>query len=87
MQFLPFRFHNHPERRIWQVVDGVWKKSPETQRHYMVRAVVDYETSAPVITSPTNGAYTHNANVTVQGQSVPGVNILIDYNGKEVASV
>ncbi len=53
----------------------------------MVRAVVDYETSAPVITSPTNGAYTHNANVTVQGQSVPGVNILIDYNGKEVASV
>ncbi|MGM7700842.1 S8 family serine peptidase [Pseudalkalibacillus sp. Hm43] len=73
--------------RSWQYVGGAWSQSPESEGNYMIRAVVDYEVTAPVITSPADGTHTNNESVTVQGQSAPGVDIHIENNGDEVAVV
>ncbi len=37
----------------------------------MIRAVVDYEVTAPTITSPVDGAFTNVETVTVKGEAAP----------------
>ncbi|WP_221563727.1 S8 family peptidase [Alkalihalobacillus sp. TS-13] len=73
--------------RSWQFVGGAWSQSPAAEGNYMIRATVDYEVTAPVITSPADGTHTNDENVTVEGQSAPGVNVHLENNGEEVAVV
>lgn len=71
--------------RSWQRVSGAWSASPEDEGNYMIRAVVQYPVSAPVITSPTANAFTNQATVTVTG-TIPANGATVNlYDGTELA--
>ncbi|MGM0846316.1 MAG: S8 family serine peptidase [Bacillota bacterium] len=71
--------------RSWQMVGGAWSPSPEDEGNYMIRATVNYEVTAPVITSPKDGSFTKNDTVTVEGTSAPSTTVLL-FNGEEEAA-
>lgn len=73
-------------KRSYQGVGGSWTPSPSEEGNYMIRATVDYEVTAPIITSPKNDTFTNKEEVTVTGTSVPKTNVEIFNNGKKVAS-
>jgi bacillopeptidase F len=73
--------------RSYQMVGGAWSQSPEDEGNYMIRATVNYEVTAPVITSPADGSFTNEENVTVSGTAAPTTTVEIYNNGEEVASV
>lgn len=73
--------------RSWQRVSGAWSASPEDEGNYMIRAVVDYEVTPPVITSPKNGTFTNQDTVTVEGTAAPSTTVTILNNGEAAATV
>lgn len=50
----------------------------------MIRATVNYEVTAPVITSPKDGSFTNKDSVTVEGTSAPTTTVHL-FNGDEKA--
>jgi bacillopeptidase F len=73
--------------RSWQLVGGGWSPSPEDEGNYMIRAVVDYELTAPSITTPVDGSYTNVGTVTVEGSAAPTTTVHIYNDGVEIATV
>ncbi|GAM14508.1 S8 family peptidase [Mesobacillus selenatarsenatis] len=73
--------------RSWQLVGGGWSPSPEDEGNYMIRAVVDYEVTAPTISSPVDGSFTNDGTVTVKGEAAPTTTVHIYNDGEEVATV
>jgi bacillopeptidase F len=73
--------------RSWQLVGGAWSPSPEEEGNYMIRAVVDYEVTAPSITAPVNGSFTNVGTVTVEGKAAPTTTVHIYNHGEEIATV
>lgn len=72
-------------KRSWQLVSGGWSPSPEDEGNYMIRAVVDYEVTAPTITAPVDGTFTNSETVTVTGEVAPTTKVHIFNKGSEVA--
>jgi len=72
--------------RSWQMVGGSWSPSPEDEGNYMIRAVVDYEVTAPSIASPADGSFTNEGTVTVEGSAAPTTTVHIYNDGEEVAT-
>lgn len=72
--------------RSYQSLSGAWSQSPEDEGNYMIRAAVNYEVTAPVITSPADGSFTNVENVTVSGTAAPTTTVDIYNNGDKVAS-
>lgn len=72
--------------RSWQLVGGAWSQSPRDEGNYMIRARVNYEVETPTITSPTDGSFTNDATITVEGQATADTNVHIMNNGEEVAT-
>jgi bacillopeptidase F len=72
--------------RSWQLVGGGWSPSPEDEGNYMIRAVVDYEVTAPSITTPVDGSYTNVGTVTVEGSAAPTTTVHIYNDGVEIAN-
>ncbi|MBN8190875.1 S8 family serine peptidase [Bacillus sp. NTK074B] len=68
--------------RSWQFVGGAWSQAPEDEGNYMIRATVNYEVTAPVITSPKDGSFTNKDSITVEGTSAPTTTVHL-YNGEE----
>ena len=73
-------------KRSWQLVGGAWSPSPGEEGNYMIRATVNYEVTAPVITSPIDGTYTNQEKVKIEGTSAPSSTITLFNNGEEVAT-
>lgn len=73
--------------RSYQHLSGAWSVSPKDEGNYMIRARVDYEVSAPVITSPSAELVTNEASQTVSGTASPTATIELKQNGKEAGSV
>ncbi|WP_045516760.1 S8 family peptidase [Neobacillus niacini] len=73
--------------RSWQLVGGAWSPSPEDQGNYMIRAVVDYEVTAPTITSPVDGSFTNVGSVKVEGEAAPTTKVHIYNHGEEIGTV
>jgi bacillopeptidase F len=71
--------------RSWQLVGGAWSLAPEEEGNYMIRATVNYEVTAPVITSPKDNSFTNNETVTVEGTSAPSTNVHLFNGDEEVA--
>ncbi len=71
--------------RSWQFVGGAWSPTPTAEGNYMIRALVDYELTAPVITSPESGTFTNEESVVVTGESAPSIAINILNDGEVVA--
>ena len=71
--------------RGWQRVSGTWAQTPEVEGNYMIRAIVNYEVSAPAFTSPTNGSYTNEEKVTLEGVTSPNMTVEI-FKGDEVTA-
>ena len=71
--------------RGWQQVSGVWTQTPEAEGNYMIRAIVNYEVSAPAFTSPTDGSYTNEEEVTLEGVTSPNMTVEV-FKGEEVAT-
>ncbi|ALC92881.1 serine protease [Bacillus sp. FJAT-18017] len=69
--------------RSWQRVGGAWSQSPAAEGNYMIRAVVQYPVTAPVITSPADGSFTKDEKVTVNGTSQANGATVKLYNGTE----
>ncbi|WP_053217671.1 S8 family serine peptidase [Virgibacillus senegalensis] len=72
--------------RSWQLVDGGWSPTPESEGNYMIRALVNYAAEAPVIESPSNNSYTNEEVVTVTGSAAPATTLTV-YNNEEEAAV
>ncbi|MCY8032200.1 S8 family peptidase [Bacillus sonorensis] len=68
--------------RNWQFTDGAWSKIPVEQGNFMIRALVDYEVSVPVITSPKDGLVTNQKKTVIEGTSSPTTTVHL-FNGKE----
>nr|WP_276316359.1 S8 family serine peptidase [Paenibacillus artemisiicola] len=67
--------------RSWQVVGGGWAPAPEDDGNYMIRATINNEVTAPVITSPAAGTYTNDAAIEVTGTlPIDGATVTL-YNG------
>ncbi|WP_242057406.1 S8 family peptidase [Pseudalkalibacillus hwajinpoensis] len=71
--------------RSFQYVSGAWSKAPEEEGNYMIRAVVDYELTAPMITSPKDGSYTNKNSIEVDGETAPMTDVHVMKNGEEAA--
>ncbi|MGD6941435.1 S8 family serine peptidase [Cytobacillus gottheilii] len=71
--------------RSWQFVDGAWSPVPAEEGNYMIRSVVSYELTAPVITSPADGSFTKNNTAVIEGTTAPNVTVAI-FNGDEEAA-
>ncbi|WP_273852181.1 S8 family peptidase [Guptibacillus spartinae] len=69
--------------RSWQYVSGAWSKTPEEEGNYMIRAVVDYELTAPKITSPKDESYTKKKSILVEGETAPSTTVKLYNNGEE----
>ncbi|WP_425481990.1 S8 family serine peptidase [Cytobacillus depressus] len=72
--------------RSWQLVGGAWTPSPKDEGNYMIRSTVNYEVTAPVITTPAEGTFTNEGTVTVEGTTAPSTTVTIFNNGEEVAT-
>jgi bacillopeptidase F len=72
--------------RSWQLVGGAWSPSPEAEGNYMIRARVNFEVTAPSITSPADGFYTNEETVTVEGNAAPTTTVHVLNNGEEVGT-
>lgn len=72
--------------RSWQYVGGSWSPSPEAEGNYMIRALVNFEVTAPTITSPADGSFTNEETVTVEGNASPTTTVHVMNNGEEVAT-
>ncbi|MDT9025557.1 S8 family serine peptidase [Rossellomorea yichunensis] len=68
--------------RGWQMVDGAWTAAREELGNFMIRAIVNYEVNAPVITSPKDNSFTKHETVTVEGTSAPNITVHL-FNGKD----
>ncbi len=73
--------------RSWKLVGGEWSQAPASEGNYMIRATVEYEINAPVLTSPIEDGFTNQQEITVEGTTVPGADVAIFNNGEEVAVV
>ncbi|GAA0329490.1 bacillopeptidase F [Bacillus carboniphilus] len=73
--------------RSWQLVGGGWSPSPEDEGNYMIRALVDYEVTAPTITSPIANSFTNEQDVVVEGTTAADYTVHLYNNGEEVAVV
>ncbi|MFO1445633.1 S8 family serine peptidase [Bacillus sp. Bva_UNVM-123] len=74
-------------KRSWQLVSGAWSPAPESEGNYMIRSIVNYEVTAPVITSPTDGTYTNEETVTVEGTSAPSTTVKLFNHNEEIATI
>lgn len=74
-------------KRSWMLYGGKFSPTPKDEGNYMIRAVVNYEVKAPVITSPTDGFFTNQGSVIVEGKSAPTTAVKIFNNGKEATAV
>ncbi|WP_282570723.1 S8 family peptidase [Sporosarcina sp. NCCP-2222] len=72
--------------RSYQFVN-TWTPAPKDEGNYMIRARVNYEVFAPVITSPESGTVTNEKNVNVEGKATPTTSITLTNNGEEVNTV
>ncbi|GGA81133.1 S8 family peptidase [Ornithinibacillus halotolerans] len=72
--------------RSYQMVSGAWSPSPAAEGNYMIRARVAYGVTDPVITSPTNGSFTNESNVTVEGTASHSTSLSLLNNGSEVGN-
>lgn len=72
--------------RSYQSVSGAWSASPTSEGNYMIRARVNYEVSAPVITSPAQDLITNEKNEVIEGVATPTTTIQLMNNGKEAGS-
>ncbi len=72
--------------RSWQLVGGAWTPSPEDEGNYMIRSTVNYEVTAPAITSPADGTFTNQDTVTIEGISAPTTTVNVFNNGEKIAS-
>ncbi|MED3554018.1 S8 family serine peptidase [Cytobacillus praedii] len=73
-------------KRSWQLVGGAWTPSPAEEGNYMIRSTVNYEVTAPVITSPKDGDYTKEGTVKVEGTTSPAATVKIFNNDEEIAT-
>ncbi|MFC7365574.1 MULTISPECIES: S8 family peptidase [Bhargavaea] len=73
-------------KRSYQFVGGAWSPAPAAEGNYMIRARVDYEVATPVITSPSDGQLTNEADITVEGTASATTEIRLDNNGEEVGT-
>ncbi|MGG1572904.1 S8 family serine peptidase [Fictibacillus sp. NRS-1165] len=71
--------------RSSQYVGGAWSPSPADEGNYMIRALVDYEVTAPVISSPADGSFTNQETVTVEGQTAPNIKVHVLKDGVKAA--
>ncbi|WP_078379360.1 S8 family peptidase [Sutcliffiella halmapala] len=72
--------------RNWQLVGGAWSPSPEAEGNYMIRARVNFEVTAPTITSPADGTFTNVDSVTVEGNAAPTTTVHVLNNGEEIST-
>ncbi|SIT66124.1 S8 family peptidase [Edaphobacillus lindanitolerans] len=73
-------------KRSYQFVGGAWSPAPADEGNYMIRARVDFEVVAPVITSPAESSLTNEPALTVEGTASPTTDIRLDNNGEEVGT-
>ncbi|MBT2216788.1 S8 family serine peptidase [Virgibacillus dakarensis] len=72
--------------RSWQMGGGSWSPSPADQGNYMIRALVSYELTPPVITSPKGNSFTNDSTITVKGEAKKGATVDIMNNGDKVVT-
>ncbi|MGN9865655.1 S8 family serine peptidase [Bacillus swezeyi] len=72
--------------RNWQYTEGAWSKTPSDQGNFMIRALIDYEVSVPVITSPKDGLITNQEKTVIEGTSSPTTTVHLFNDGEEIGT-
>lgn len=72
--------------RSYQVVSGAWSPAPAEEGNYMIRARVNYEVHAPIITSPAADFTTGEPNITVEGTASPTTTVELTNNDEVVGT-
>ncbi|HWI60459.1 MAG TPA: PKD domain-containing protein, partial [Symbiobacteriaceae bacterium] len=71
--------------RNWALSSGNW--SPwEGDGNWMIRAMVDFEVGAPMITAPADGSFTNNPDVMVSGTAVAGTTVMVKMDSADAGS-
>lgn len=73
--------------RSYQLVGGAWSPAPAEEGNYMIRAVVNYEVTAPEITSPKDGSFTNQEKIIVEGKAAPSTTVHVFNKDAEAATV
>ncbi|WP_274517072.1 S8 family serine peptidase [Fictibacillus macauensis] len=73
--------------RGFTYVNGVWEPFPSSEGNLMIRALVEYEVTAPMITKPTNASFTNLETYTVEGTTAPTIKVALMNDGKQVSQV
>lgn len=73
--------------RSYQLVGGAWSPAPAEEGNYMIRAVVNYEVTAPEITSPKDGTFTNQEKTIVEGKAAPSTTVHVYNEDAEAATV
>jgi len=73
--------------RSYQLVGGAWSPAPAEEGNYMIRAVVNYEMTAPEITLPKDGSFTNQEKTIVEGKAAPSTTVHLFNEDQEAATV
>ncbi|MDY0404828.1 S8 family serine peptidase [Virgibacillus sp. 179-BFC.A HS] len=77
----------HATGRSWDYIGGQWFHANESYGNYMIRADVAYGEAStvvrPEITTPEDGMFTNEENITVEGTAAPDATIQLLVNGEE----
>lgn len=72
--------------RSWEFIGGSWAQTPTEEGNYMIRAKVNYELSAPAITSPEDGTITNEEVISIEGTSSTTSDIIVFNDGEEAST-
>lgn len=72
--------------RSWEFIGGSFAQTPASEGNYMIRAKVNYELSAPTITSPEDGTITNEEVISIEGTSSVASDISIFNDGEEAST-
>ncbi|WYP26951.1 S8 family serine peptidase [Alkalihalobacillus sp. FSL W8-0930] len=72
--------------RSWEFIGGSFTQTPADEGNYMIRAKVNYELSAPTITSPEDGTMTNEEVILIEGTSSAASGIIIYNDGEEAST-
>ncbi|WP_190279401.1 S8 family serine peptidase [Ornithinibacillus gellani] len=82
---------NQAAGRSWDYLGGNWYQAEDSLGNYMIRASVAYSEDAPnmktpVISSPSTGIYTNEAELNIAGEAEPSATLRLLNNGKQIGT-
>ena len=76
-----------PTGRSYEFIEGSWGQAPLEEGNYMIRSIVAYGVEHSVITSPSDGHFTNEPTITIEGNASEGTAVEVYNNDVAVGMV